>query len=112
MMGKNCTNENLTSRIVALEVKTAVLDEEHKKDMSANEIALGLQAKEYERRLDGLNHETERIKNIQTTYMPKEVYEQKHALLEVKIENLQRLVYIGLGIILTVEFLLKYITLK
>ena len=41
----------------------------------ALETALRLQATEYERRLDGLNNEYARAKDVQHTYLPREVYE-------------------------------------
>lgn len=33
--------------------------------------AIKLQAKEYERRLQGLNHEAEQLKDMQSTYLPR-----------------------------------------
>lgn len=36
--------------------------------------ALKLQAKEYERRLEILNHEAQKLATMQATYMPREVY--------------------------------------
>lgn len=37
--------------------------------------ALSLQAKEYKRRLNDLNGEASRLRNIQSTYVPREVFE-------------------------------------
>lgn len=37
---------------------------------------LKLQAKEYERRLEALNHEAEQLKNMQATYTSREVFDR------------------------------------
>ena len=39
--------------------------------------ALGKQALEYERRLSALNHEAAQLKDMQATYMPRELYESE-----------------------------------
>jgi hypothetical protein len=41
------------------------------------EKALQLQAAEYDRRLNALNHEAEQLKKMQATYLPREVGENK-----------------------------------
>jgi hypothetical protein len=51
--------------------------------------ATKLQAKEYERRLDGLNGEAGRLSQMQSTYLPREVYEINHKELCNKVESLQ-----------------------
>lgn len=42
----------------------------------ARENELKLQAKEYERRLEGLNHEAERLKDMQKTYITRELFDR------------------------------------
>jgi hypothetical protein len=42
-----------------------------------SEKALMLQAKEYERRLESLNHEADQLKSMQRTYVSQEVYDEK-----------------------------------
>jgi hypothetical protein len=69
----------LTTKIVALEV-TEAKDIQHIKELSdlRNEglsKALELQHTETERRLDNLNHEAAQLKDIQATYLPREVWE-------------------------------------
>ena len=44
--------------------------------MKLKEDALKLQASEYERRLDTLNHEAEHLRLIQSSYWPREVAEK------------------------------------
>jgi phage host-nuclease inhibitor protein Gam len=39
------------------------------------EKALQIQAKEYERRLEALNHEAAQLKDMQAKYLPRETYE-------------------------------------
>jgi phage regulator Rha-like protein len=50
--------------------------------------ALELQAKEYERRLSDLNHEAEQLKSMQSTYMPRELYENNHEVIRKQIDEL------------------------
>ena len=71
--------------------------------------ALELQAKEYERRLNSLNGEAERLRYMQSTYMPREVYESKHNELTTKIEGVQKITFIGIGLVLAVEFFLQFV---
>jgi hypothetical protein len=50
--------------------------------------ALKLQAKEYERRLNDLNGEAGRLRSMQQTYMPREVFETVMRDMENRIEVL------------------------
>jgi hypothetical protein len=60
--------------------------------------ALTLQTSEYQRRLDLLNGEAERLRQMQETYLPRETYESKHELLDIKIQNVQKFQWIAVGI--------------
>ena len=84
---------------------------ETKHDMSTNalEKALELQAREYMRRLDDLNHEAERLRIMQTTYLPREIYITQHNVVERKIEEIQKLVYIGAGVIMVLQVVLMFL---
>lgn len=75
MKDHTCTNKELEDKITALEIALAVTNTTHEKDMVRIDTALVLQAKEYERRLDLLNGEASRLRDIQATYLPREVYE-------------------------------------
>ena len=55
--------------------------------LALKETALELQAKEYDRRLSSLNHEAEQLKAMQSTYLPREMYESRHRELDAKIDN-------------------------
>jgi hypothetical protein len=72
-----------------------------------SDLALALATKETERRLSDLNHEAERLKSMQITYLPRESFELAHNLLVSRIDSLSKLVYIGLGICVTLEVLLQ-----
>lgn len=70
-----------------LEIKIAVLAETHRKDIErveeqtelkfdATAKALLIDTKEMARRLDFLNGEAERLRQMQATYLPREVYDE------------------------------------
>lgn len=81
---KECTHNDLIQIVSTLETKIAVIDEK----LLATADTLKNQAKEYERRLGELNHEAARIKEIQATYLPREVYENNHKELTTKVEKI------------------------
>ena len=70
------------------------------------ETALELQAKEYERRLDALNKEAERLREIQACYLPRDTCEVQYKNISDKIDYMQKPVYIGMGLILAFQFIL------
>ncbi len=53
--------------------------------LRATDAALSLQAKEYERRLDALNHAHAEARSILTTYLPREVYEKQQEILLLRV---------------------------
>ena len=75
--------------------------------LESAEKALTLQAKEYERRLADLNGEAARLMEMQSKYLPRETYEIQHRELQSKIETNQKLIFIGMGIVLAIEFILR-----
>ena len=85
--------------------KIAALEER----LHATREATVLQAKEYERRLDALNGEAERLKHMQATYLPREVFDARQRELNLKIDVLTRLVYIGCGVVLAIQLIWKFI---
>ena len=92
------TNEN--NEIVHLR---ELLEEKQK----STERALELQAKEYERRLHDLNDAAEEKKHLLSTLLPRETYEKDQLLLNLKVDTLQKILWIGVGICLVVEILFK-----
>jgi hypothetical protein len=67
-------------------VSIPVIEERIKRIEKATEKALRLQAKEYERRLEILNHEAIQLRDMQAKYVPREVFDSKHYELEQKIQ--------------------------
>lgn len=63
-------------------------DEVYKVKFEAMEKALLLQAKEYERRLSDLNGEAGRLRDMQATYVPREVFDTVVKDMEKRIEIL------------------------
>jgi len=94
--------------IAELEKVLVRLDERMERKFEAAEKALIMQAKEYDRRLSDLNHEAERLKIMQNTYVSQGVYEIKHQSLVDKIDGNSRLIFIGMGILLCLELLLRF----
>ena len=73
------------------------------------EKALTLQATEYHRRLNDLNGEAKRLREMQASYVSREIYDVQHSELLKKVETNQKLIFIGMGIMLAIEFLLKFL---
>lgn len=67
--------EETTEKIHALDKELAVERAERKHEVMYIEKARGIQAAEYERRLHALNGEAQRLRDIQATYVPREVFE-------------------------------------
>ena len=88
-----------------IDKKIAILEEK----LIASREATVLQAKEYERRLEALNGEAHRLKEMQEKYLPRETYAVEHQRLTDKMEAVQKLLYIGLGGGLMIELFLKYL---
>ena len=57
--------------------------------LNAGDKALELQHKEYERRLDALNGEAERLHQMQLSYVNKEVYERDKERVQQDVKSLQ-----------------------
>lgn len=51
--------------------------------------ALKIQAREYERRLDALNGEATRLRELEATYVSKEFYEAHHEGIHTEIKDLK-----------------------
>ena len=90
----------------SIPTKVAVLEERLEQEKESKI----LQAKEYERRLDALNHANEKMTKLEETFMTKDAYELRHRILEIKIEALQKLAFIGLGGVYVLVFILKFLT--
>ena len=65
--------------------------------LKLKEDAVKLQAAEYHRRLDDLNHEAERLKSMQGTYLPRELYESRHREIDIRLSLVERNVWLATG---------------
>lgn len=82
-------------RLDTLEEKIASMERVHDR-------ALEIQTKELARRLDDLNHEADRLRNMQSTYLPREVWERaEEALKKEKSSITASFVSIIIGIMFT-----------
>lgn len=78
------------AEIEVLEAKLKALEKHVCFKFSAAEKALAIQSQEYERRLENLNHEAERLHVMQATYLPREVYEKSNDYLCEKVASLTK----------------------
>ena len=76
---------------------------------------LALAKQEVERRLDLLNHQAEQLKDMQATYVPREVYDRRHMEIEARLANLEKLIWKAIGGVTVlgtvIQILLHYIKL-
>jgi hypothetical protein len=77
--------------------------------MRKNEQALGKASKEMNRRLEGMNAFRQQLEEQEKTYIPREEYMARHELLDSKVQSLSKLVYIGLGVVMALEFIIPIV---
>ena len=65
------------------------LKEYFEEKFCALDRALELQAGEYSRRLEGLNHEARQLKDMQSTYVPRETYDNYVKTMQETVRNLE-----------------------
>jgi hypothetical protein len=92
-------------QLAAIEVEIRSLHDKLALIREADKRALELQAKEYERRLDDLNHSRALAEKRYGEYVPRETHAADLLLRDTKIDNVTRSMYIAVGILITVEFL-------
>ena len=80
-------------------IDTRIRDIERATDLAANHLSI---------RLESLNEWRLQNKDERNCYVTKVEYEANHKLLEVKIEALQKLVWIGVGGLFVIEIALNY----
>ena len=71
--------------------------------------ALALAAKEYERRLEVLNGEAERLKQMQSSYVSQDAYDGRHREIEVRLTYIERLVWMGLGAVTVIGTVIQVV---
>lgn len=89
VIGTEEVDVKTTTDIQELSTGLAVLEEREKNNTVLTERALSLQAIEYERRLTILNGEATRLRDIQATYLPREVAENKFIEITKEINELK-----------------------
>ena len=88
--------------------------------LKATDKALTVQAVEYQRRLMELNHAAERLSAMQERFVNADLYRAEHKSLgdlhrsdidrlDREIQIIQKMVWIGVGILATLQFGLHYI---
>jgi DNA-directed RNA polymerase len=107
----------LTELVHTIETELAVIKKDFENckilkqhDLDSLEEATNLQAKEYARRLDFLNGEAERLREMQATYVTREMWETNHKAIEVKIDTTTKFMYMALGALLIIEVALRYLS--
>lgn len=73
---------------------------------AGDQKALELQAKEYERRLDELNHHRTSMAAKESHFVSRELHDREFARVDRDVSSLSRLVWIGVGIALVGQGLL------
>ncbi len=84
------TDGDFNEKLHALDRRLSIHEISQAKDLAAVEKARELQAIEYSRRLEILNGEASRLRDIQATYVPRELYEQRHDEIGKAITELRR----------------------
>lgn len=84
------------------------LDRRTKIQFNSRDKALKLHSDSLNIRLDGLNEWRQQNKEEREQYLSRFEYEAKHQLLENKIDALQKMMFIALGAILAVDYIIKF----
>lgn len=95
-------SESLSVMWAELKALRAEIEAVRKGDMKA----LELQAREYERRLDELNHSHSLAAERYAQYVSRELHDREFSRVDKDIATLSRIVWIGVGIALIGEILL------
>jgi Rad3-related DNA helicase len=83
------------------------LEDKIKLNTEGTERALEIATKEMERRLEGMNEFREQLEKQTRTFLTKEEYELKHQLMQQKLNIISKIVYIGIGVVIVLELVLK-----
>lgn len=66
-------------------------------------------SRDLERRLEGLNHLRNEVMTDRSAFLKKEVQDIRNHYVDVRFQQIERLVYIGVGIALALQFVLHYL---
>jgi hypothetical protein len=64
-----------------------------------------------EHRLDGMNEIRKQLNEQANTFITKEIYEAKHDQLISKVEGLQKIVFVGLGVWVVLQLIISVVLL-
>ncbi|KPJ65314.1 MAG: hypothetical protein AMJ43_10985 [Coxiella sp. DG_40] len=62
-----------------------------------------------EHRLEGMNEFRAQLTSQACTFLPRETFEAEHKLLVAKIDATNKILYIGIGIMLVLQIVIKFI---
>jgi hypothetical protein len=104
-------NDSL-SRIVRLETKMSLkFDELEKALVLAREMVnkdLDSYKGQLGHRLDGMNEFQRRMDKLEGTFVTKEILKHELSFLFIRISTMEKLFYIGIGVILALQLVFKY----
>ena len=92
------TIDGIKDNILSLETRVDYIE----KGIEKTENALN-------KRLEAMNEFRAALKDQNNTFITRIEFESKHLIIEEKIETIQKLVYIGIGVLFVVEIVLKLI---
>lgn len=100
---------NLSGQSVSNKIEfVAKSDLDHYKEVislkfAESEKALQIQATEYERRLEVLNHEAAQLKDMQSTYVSRDLFDATIKEISAKHESTRETVLIGTGVFIALQ---------
>lgn len=71
--------------------------------------ALELQAGMMNTRLDALNEWRQQNRDERQTFLTKSEYDSKHQLLENKMEAMQKIIWLALGALIVIDYIIKFL---
>lgn len=70
--------------------------------------SIGVAYASMEKRLEGMNEFRDTLRDQASKFITREEYEAKHRQLDDKISTVQKIVWVGIGITLALQFLLRF----
>jgi hypothetical protein len=105
--------EYIDARFASLEkyidVKFVALEKRLEIAYTTAQNALSKSDAAAEKRFESLNEFRSVLKDQQATFLVRNEYEANHKQLESRVEGVQKIVYIGLGGVLVLQILLKFL---
>ena len=90
------------------ELNTLAVSDLSKATTDSIEKSTNLAKEDMERRLEGMNEFRTQLKDQTATFINRGEYDTKHQLLLDSLNNLSKIIYMGLGGVLVLEFLFKF----